>query len=104
MKRVEVHIPAPLRSFVGNSERVSVEAETVGDAIRALVEKYPRLQQQLFDESGNLRRYVNVFLNDRNVNELKGLETEVRDNDRVLLLPAIAGGSDDLDDAYDRLG
>lgn len=91
-RRVEVYIPAPLRGFAGNSDRVMVEAETVGGAIMALVERYPRLRQQLLDESGNLRRYVNVFLNDRNVNELRGLETEVGENDRILLLPAIAGG------------
>jgi molybdopterin synthase sulfur carrier subunit len=47
---------------------------------------------QLLDDQGRVRRHVNVFLNDRNVNELGGLGVQVRDNDRILLLPAIAGG------------
>ncbi|MEM0451280.1 MAG: ubiquitin-like small modifier protein 1 [Nitrososphaerota archaeon] len=91
-QKVEVYIPAPLRPYVGNADKVSLEAETVGDAIRALVERYPQLRTQLLDEQGRVRRHVNVFLNDRNVNELGGLEVRVRENDRILLLPAIAGG------------
>ncbi len=91
-RKVEVYIPAPLRPYVGNADRVQLEAETVGDAIRALVERYPQLRAQLLDEQGRVRRHVNVFLNDRNVNELGGLDVQVRDNDRILLLPAIAGG------------
>jgi molybdopterin converting factor small subunit len=58
----------------------------------ALVERYPQLKAQLLDDQGRVRRHVNVFLNERNVNELGGLEVQVRDNDRILLLPAIAGG------------
>jgi molybdopterin converting factor small subunit len=64
----------------------------VGEAIRALVERYPQLKAQLLDDQGRVRRHVNVFLNERNVNELGGLGVQVRDNDRILLLPAIAGG------------
>jgi MoaD family protein len=91
-RKVEIYIPAPLRPYVGNADRVQIEAETVGEAIRALVERYPQLKAQLLDDQGRVRRHVNVFLNDRNVNELGGLGVQVRDNDRILLLPAIAGG------------
>jgi MoaD family protein len=91
-RKVEIYIPAPLRPYVGNADRVQLEAETVGEAIRALVQSYPQLRPQLLDEQGRVRRHVNVFLNDRNVNELGGLEVQVRDNDKILLLPAIAGG------------
>lgn len=91
-RKVEIYIPAPLRPYVGNADRVQLEAETVGEAIRALVQSYPQLRPQLLDEQGRVRRHVNVFLNDRNVNELGGLEVQVRDNDKILILPAIAGG------------
>ncbi|HEX7293344.1 MAG TPA: MoaD/ThiS family protein, partial [Solirubrobacterales bacterium] len=64
----------------------------VGTVLRGLAEEHPGTAKQLFDESGDLNRYVNIYLNDEDVRVLDGLETGVADGDTVVILPAMAGG------------
>ena len=89
---VTVRIPTPLRKHVEGNETVAVEGTTVGDVITNLRETYPSLGEQITDDEGNVRRFVNLFANDEDIRFLDELETEVSDGDEVSIVPAIAGG------------
>ena len=87
-----IRIPTQLRTFTGGSGEVEVEATSVGDALKALDAAHPGLADRLFDESGQLRRFVNVFLADEDVRFLEGLTTPVVDGQTLSIVPAVAGG------------
>jgi molybdopterin synthase sulfur carrier subunit len=89
---VVVRVPAQLRSLTGGQGEVSVEGATVGEALKALDAAHPGFAERLFDDAGNLRRFVNVFVADEDVRFLSGLETPVGDGQVVSLVPAVAGG------------
>lgn len=89
-----VKIPTPLRSFTANQDEVSASGATVRELIADLEKSYPGLGSRLLDERGNLRRYVNLFLNDEDVRFQQSLDTPVKEGDRLALVPAIAGGKD----------
>ena len=90
---VTVKIPAPLRPLTANRGEVAVEnAATVLAALEELARKYPGIKDKLLDDKGALRRYVNLFRNDEDVRHGKGLGTELREGDRLTIVPAIAGG------------
>lgn len=87
-----IKVPPVLRPQTDGEAEVSVEGGTVGDALRALAERYPSTRDQLFSPEGELNRYVNVYLNDEDVRVLDGLETGTTNSDIVVILPAMAGG------------
>ena len=89
---VVVRVPAQLRSLTGGQGEVSVEGETVGAVLKALDVAHPGFGERLFDDAGNLRRFVNVFLADEDVRFLSGLDTPVADGQVLSLVPAVAGG------------
>jgi molybdopterin synthase sulfur carrier subunit len=89
---VTVRIPAPLRKLTGGKEMVSVEGRTVKEALNALVELYPELGVRIKDESGRLRQFLNVYVNNEDIRFLQEIETPLKDGDQILLIPAIAGG------------
>ncbi len=93
MARTVVKIPTPLRTFVGGQREVSVEASTVGAAVRQLTDAHPELRRHLLAPDGKLRSFVSVYLNDADVRTLQRDETPVADGDVVSIVPAIAGGS-----------
>jgi molybdopterin synthase sulfur carrier subunit len=86
-------IPPVLRASTGGEKEVDVEGANVGDALRALAQTHPDTESQLFGDDGSLNRYVNVYLNDEDVRVLDGLDTEVKDADTLVILPAMAGGA-----------
>ena len=88
-----VKIPPVLRQHTDGATAVDVSGSNVGEVLQALVEKHPETKAQLFSESNELNRFVNVYLNDEDVRVLDGLETAVKDSDTVMILPAMAGGS-----------
>ncbi len=92
---VTLYIPTPLRPYTEGRETVQVEASTVGEALRALAERYPRLQPHLFTEEGRLRSFVNVYLGEEDVRHLQGEATPVREADELFIIPSVAGGSPD---------
>jgi sulfur-carrier protein adenylyltransferase/sulfurtransferase len=92
MARTLVKIPTPLRSFVGGSKEVTVEAETVGGAVRQLTEEHPELRRHLLTPEGRLRSFVSVYLNETDVRTLARDDTRLADGDVVSIVPAIAGG------------
>jgi molybdopterin synthase sulfur carrier subunit len=89
---IAVRVPTQLRSLTGGNGEVSVEASTVGEALKALDAAHPGLGERIFDEGGQLRRFVNVFVADEDVRFQQGLETPVHDGQTVSIVPAVAGG------------
>ena len=87
-----IKVPPVLRQNTDGEAEVIIEGGTVGDALRALAERYPSTKDQLFSEEGELNRYVNVYLNDEDVRVLSGLDTPVKESDTLVILPAMAGG------------
>ena len=89
---VTVRIPTPLRSFTRGQEEVRVTGSTVGDVLRSLESSCPGIAARLLDESGRVRRYVNIFHNDEDIRFLQELSTPVAETDRITIVPAVAGG------------
>lgn len=87
-----VRIPPVLRAQVGGQKQVDVPGGTVGEVLRALVEQHPGLREQLLTPEGDLNRFVNVYVNGRDVRYEQGLDTPLTGSDTVVLLPAMAGG------------
>ena len=89
---VSVRIPTQLRTLTAGESVVTVEGTSVGEALKALDTAYAGFGDRLFDESGGLRRFVNVFLADEDVRFLDGLATPVADGQTLSIVPAVAGG------------
>jgi len=89
---VTVRVPAQLRSLTAGNREVTVPAGSVLDVIKALDAAHPGLQERLLDETGTLRRFVNVFVADEDVRFLDGLATVVQPGQAVSIVPAVAGG------------
>ena len=88
----KVRIPTPLRKLTNNEELVEVKASTIGEAITELQSRYPGIQERLIDEKGEVRRFVNVYVNEEDIRFLKNKETPLKDGDEISIIPAIAGG------------
>jgi molybdopterin synthase sulfur carrier subunit len=89
---VHVEIPSQLRPLVGGQARLSLEARSVDDLIEALDASHPGLKQRLLEPSGELRRFVRLFVNEEDVRFLQGRDTVLAPGDTVAIVPAIAGG------------
>ena len=93
--RITVLIPTPLRRFTGGDAKVIVAGASVAEVLDALDAAHPGIGERLRDESGQLRRFVNVFVNGRNVRDGEGVDTLLSAGDEVGIIPAMAGGSCD---------
>ncbi len=89
---VTVHVPTPLRKLTGNQSEVQAEAATVAELVDNLESAHAGIKGKLLDESGDIRRYVNIYVNDEDIRFLDGKDTSLRDGDSVSIVPAIAGG------------
>ena len=89
---VQIRIPTPLRKLTHDEEVVETSAETISDAITDLESRYPGLQERLLDDDGQMRRFVNVYVNEEDIRFLQEKETPLKDGDEVSIIPAIAGG------------
>ena len=87
-----IKIPTSLRSYTSGQTEIAVQGQTVGQVMDHLTAQYPAMRPHLFTEEGKLRSFVNLFLNDKDVRHLQGVDTPVAENDRVVLIPSIAGG------------
>ena len=87
-----VRIPTPLRKLTNNEELVQIDAKTVGAAIAQLQTRFPGIKERLIDETGEIRRFVNVYVNEEDIRFLKNRETPLKDGDEISIIPAIAGG------------
>lgn len=90
---VKVRIPTPLRKITDGQDEVLAKGNTIAEVIDNLEKKYPGLKERICDETGNVRRFVNIYLNDEDIRFQKDLMTEVKDGDEVSIIPAIAGGA-----------
>src|SRR2546421_12937554 len=88
----KIRIPTPLRKLTDNAEVIEVSAPTVGDAIAELQTRFPGIKERLLDESGAVRRFVNVYVNEEDIRFLQNQETPLKNGDEVSIIPAIAGG------------
>jgi molybdopterin synthase sulfur carrier subunit len=88
----KVRIPTPLRKLTNNEELVEVNADTVGGAIVELQSRYPGIKERLMDDAGEVRRFVNVYVNEEDIRFLQNQKTPLKDGDEVSIIPAIAGG------------
>jgi molybdopterin synthase sulfur carrier subunit len=89
---VTVRIPGPLRTLSQGASTIEVEAGDLRAAIEQLDTRYPGFRERLLDPSGNLRQFVNVYLNDEDVRFGGGLDTKLGPQDEVSIIPAVAGG------------
>jgi len=89
---ITVRIPTPLRKLTGGADEVAIEGATVGELIDNLEAAHPGLKERLCDEAGEIRCFVNVYVNDEDVRFLDGRATALKDGDEVSIVPAIAGG------------
>lgn len=90
-----VRIPTPLRKLTAGKEEVIVPGHSLGELLEGLEKAHPGIKERLFDDKGDIRRFINIFINDEDVRFLQNLKTPVKDSDEVSILPAIAGGNGD---------
>jgi molybdopterin synthase sulfur carrier subunit len=89
---VTVRIPTQLRELSGGASEASLEGTTVAEVLKALEVAHPGFAERLYDDTGGLRRFVNVFVADEDIRFLDGLDTPVSDGQTVSIIPAVAGG------------
>lgn len=88
----KIHIPTPLRQYVGKQASVDVPGATVAEAMNALVSQHPELRKHLYTEDGKLRAFVNLYVNDEDIRYLQKEATALKDGDNISIVPSIAGG------------
>ncbi len=88
----KVRIPTPLRKLTNDEETVDVAATNVGGAIAELQTRFPGIQERLLDDKGEVRRFVNVYVNEEDIRFLQNQQTPLKDGDEMSIIPAIAGG------------
>ena len=87
-----VRIPSPLRRYTDGQSKVTVSGSTVNQVIDSLEASYPGVKSRVCDEDGQIKRYVNVFVNEDEIRTLEGAESSVSETDEVSIVPAMAGG------------
>ncbi|MDH5505890.1 MAG: MoaD/ThiS family protein [Anaerolineae bacterium] len=87
-----LRIPTPLRPYAAGANEIEVHGSSVAQALDELTAAFPALQPHLFTEDGELRAFVNLFLNDEDIRHLQGVDTLINADDRLMIIPSIAGG------------
>lgn len=87
-----VYVPAPLRRQTGGQTKVEVPGATVGEVLTNLMTAYPGLSEQILDPAGQVRAYINIFVNSAEMRSLRGQATPVAPKDEISIIPAMAGG------------
>ncbi len=90
---VKLRIPTPLRRLSGGASELSVEGSTVTEVFETLERDHPGFHDRIYDESGEIRRFVNVYVGGEDIRFLKGVETPVKEGEEVSIVPAVAGGA-----------
>ena len=89
---IVVRIPTPLRRLTDGQDKIDVDGDSLGSVIDAMNDQYPGIRERICDDQGQLRNFVNVYVNGEDVRFLQGLETATSDGDDVSVVPAVAGG------------
>ena len=87
-----LRIPTPLRTYTGGKSEVTVSGPKISEALDDLTAQYPAIKPHLFNEGGELRPFVNLFVGENNIKDLQGVDTPIKDGDKIMLIPSIAGG------------
>ena len=87
-----IRIPTPLRKLTQGKEEVTAAGGTIGALIANLESQFPGIKERICDDTGAVRRFVNIFVKDEDIRFLQNLDTPVKDSDEVSIVPAIAGG------------
>ena len=87
-----LRIPTPLRVYTSGKSEVTVGGTNISDALNDLTTQYPAIKPHLFNETNELRPFVNLFLGENNIKDLQGINTPIKDGDKLMLIPSIAGG------------
>jgi molybdopterin synthase sulfur carrier subunit len=87
-----VRIPSPLRRYTNGQSKVECSGTNINELIENLEAQYPGVKSRLCDDNGQIKRYVNVFVNDEEIRALQGSETPIAEKDEVSIIPAMAGG------------
>jgi molybdopterin synthase sulfur carrier subunit len=90
---VHVRIPTPLKKLTGEQDIIKAKGKTVKEVIQWLTETYPGLKERLQDEQGGVRRFINIYVNNEDIRFAQNLETPLKEEDQISIIPAIAGGS-----------
>lgn len=93
----KILIPTALRPYTNQQDHIAVEARNVREALNALTEQFAKLKPHLFNEDGHLRSFVNLYLGDEDIRHLQGLETELKPDDELMIIPSVAGGTGVID-------
>lgn len=87
-----VLVPTPLRRLTGGQAKLTVEGSDIGALIQSINQQYPGISAKIIDDEGNVKRFINIFVNDNEIRTLQGLATPVKTNDQISIVPAMAGG------------
>ena len=89
----EVRIPAPLRRLTNGQDKITAEGDTVQEIIDFLEQNFPNIKIRICNEDGEIRNFVNIYINEENVRFLNGISSKINDGDEISIVPAVAGGS-----------
>jgi len=89
----KIHIPTPLRQYVGKQSTVDVKGATVAEAMDSLVAQHPEVRRHLYTEEGKLRAFVNLYVNDEDIRYMQKEATAIKEGDNISIVPSIAGGA-----------
>jgi molybdopterin synthase sulfur carrier subunit len=93
---ITVRIPTPLRKLTNGKGEIQVAAKNIAELIENLEKDYPGIKGRLCDESGNIRRFINIYINEEDIRFKQNLQTSLKDGDDISVVPAIAGGNNSL--------
>jgi molybdopterin synthase sulfur carrier subunit len=89
---VKLRIPTPLRGLAGGASELDIEGSTVSEVLTTLERDHPGFRERLYDERGEIRRFVNIYVAGEDIRFLKGLDTPLKEGEEVSIVPAVAGG------------
>lgn len=89
---VNIKIPTPLRNLTGDIDKVTADGDTLAEIVEQLEQTYPGMRERMCEEDGELRRFVNVYVNGEDVRFMDGIKTALSDGDEISIVPAVAGG------------
>ena len=90
---IKVRIPTPLRPMTGGKNEVEVAGNSVGEILENLATAHPGIKERICDEQGEVRRFINIYVNEEDIRFLTGKETPLKEGDEMSIIPAIAGGA-----------
>ena len=89
---VMVEMPSALRQFTNNQDELDSDGKNVEEVLADLCSRFPELKQNLYEEEGSIRNFINIYVNDEDIRYADGMQTELKDGDRIQIVPSIAGG------------